>query len=1074
MFSQLNINGQSASFNVIDYFLLPALIIDKKLNIIYKNILWEELLEDNSAENVNEVLNSESVQKLEGFIKNSFFKKDSLVDDSVSLLKSKDSSTSYSMLIYYYPVSSKDYFILSFKASTFDLFPSKSKKYNEINFLADDDKTNTFIPIELRELFNSISDITPLSLVNKNKIKKLLDERNEIIWLKDSDENIIVANQNYVTLTGFKELDLQKKSEDYFFFPYQKDLLKSLTEYSKIIRKPILVNGIKYSSNLVQNFPLIIYPIVDNQGKTYNFFFVLSREFSEVDKRLDIHPGIKEFPLPFLRVDKSFNIIDSSKTFNDLFDIKKLSDISNLNEFLSNEVIQKIEEVLSSSKKHKFIYINNKFENSTLENSEFILRVFVNNVDGYDLLFYPFNQHEDIKLILSQRGKMLDYYIQNSPEPIFIFDKENLKFLEINQAALNLYGFSKDEFLKLDLTDLYSPEDFQSLIESLKRSNEQKTTPVFKQKTKSGRDIFVQLTYNDFKYNDLDSYFVIVKDLTKNIQLENENKLYEKIIENTSDIVIETDSFGFIKSFNQNALSILGYDQNSFTDKSFSSLIEDDQRGVVNSRLFNRKAEQISSLSTLIKKANGEFIESSIISIPIKNFNDELNSFKLIISVKEKLKESTSEVREIIKEVIVEKPVYSSESSINHNYISSDFLSGVFHEILTPLNVIFGFTQEIVEGLEKPTPEQKEAADIISQNRIKLLDTMNSVVEYSELITNSTQLNISEFRLVEIIDKLEKQAIQIANTFGIQFTLGKISSSLKVENDAEKLERVIIGLIKIVCRLSQEKKIYLSSYALDQELFLISVSDQYNSSTNYLTNSLNKIFNLNVDPREVSAPRLTVHLTKHFMNLMKMKFVDKIKINDKIESGFFLPIKLSKTEAIEQILEPSVEKEKIQEKEFVVTEIPEDTTAQLKEIHLENNSNLQEEETPKPKIDLSNLTCLYIEDQIDSQVLFKVQLKELKEIVVAPSFEEALPHLESRKFDFIVIDINLEGEYNGLDALKMIRKIHGYEKIPIFASTAYILPGNKERFIAAGFNSFIDKPIFKDRIIESLSKILFN
>jgi len=98
----------------------------------------------------------------------------------------------------------------------------------------------------------------------------------------------------------------------------------------------------------------------------------------------------------------------------------------------------------------------------------------------------------------------------------------------------------------------------------------------------------------------------------------------------------------------------------------------------------------------------------------------------------------------------------------------------------------------------------------------------------------------------------------------------------------------------------------------------------------------------------------------------------------------------------------------------------------------------------------------------------------LKEIVVAPSFEEALAHLENRKFDFIVIDINLEGEYNGLDALKMIRKIPGYENIPIFASTAYILPGNKERFIAAGFNSFIDKPIFKERIIESLDKILSN
>jgi PAS domain S-box-containing protein len=664
---------------------------------------------------------------------------------------------------------------------------------------------------------------------------------------------------------------------------------------------------------------------------------------------------------------------------------------------------------------------------------------------------------------------MLDYYIQNSPEPIFVFDKESLKFLEINQSALNLYGYTREEFLRLDLTDLYSPEDFQSLMESLKNSVNEKTTPVFKQKTKDGKDIYVQLTYNDFKYNDLDSFFVIVKDITKNLWLESENKLFKELIENTSDIIIETDEFGFIKSINNSAISKLGYNLDYLLDSSFSSLVPDEERGIINSKLFNGKIKSLTELKTSVKKSNGQFIEANVISVPVKNLNDEINSFRLIITLEEKIKEAVTEVREVIKEVIVEKPVPVASSQSGQSFLSSDFLSGVFHEILTPLNVIFGFTQEIVEGLDKPTPEQKEAADIISQNRIKLLDTMNSVVEYSELVSNNSHLNISEFSLVDVIEKLEKQAKDIANTFGIQFTLGKISSSLKVESDAEKLERVIIGLIKIVCRLSQEKKIYLSTFALDQELFLISVTDQYNSSTDYLTNTLNKIFNLQIEPRDVGAPRLTVHLTRFFMNLLKMKFVDKIKINDKVESGFLLPLKLKQTETFES----QVDKNQLEAKQFVVSEIPEVVTKPVSD-ELKVSSSIKSSTQESPKVDLSSLSCLYIEDQIDSQVLFKVQLKELKEIVVAPSFEEALPHLESRKFDFIVIDINLEGEYNGLDALKLIRKIPAYEKTPIFASTAYILPGNKERFIAAGFNSFIDKPIFKERIIQSLSEILSN
>ena len=50
------------------------------------------------------------------------------------------------------------------------------------------------------------------------------------------------------------------------------------------------------------------------------------------------------------------------------------------------------------------------------------------------------------------------------------------------------------------------------------------------------------------------------------------------------------------------------------------------------------------------------------------------------------------------------------------------------------------------------------------------------------------------------------------------------------------------------------------------------------------------------------------------------------------------------------------------------------------------------------KLDLSNLTCLYIEDQIDSQILFRVQMRGLKDIKYAASFEDSLPMLESENF----------------------------------------------------------------------------
>ncbi|RPI66071.1 MAG: response regulator [Ignavibacteriales bacterium] len=93
------------------------------------------------------------------------------------------------------------------------------------------------------------------------------------------------------------------------------------------------------------------------------------------------------------------------------------------------------------------------------------------------------------------------------------------------------------------------------------------------------------------------------------------------------------------------------------------------------------------------------------------------------------------------------------------------------------------------------------------------------------------------------------------------------------------------------------------------------------------------------------------------------------------------------------------------------------------------------------------------------------------EITFATSFEEALPLLDSKSYDFIVIDINLQGEYNGLDALRIIQKMPDYRNTPVIAVTAYYLPGDRENFIAAGFNEFVAKPVFRDKMVEAMEKI---
>jgi len=324
------------------------------------------------------------------------------------------------------------------------------------------------------------------------------------------------------------------------------------------------------------------------------------------------------------------------------------------------------------------------------------------------------------------------------------------------------------------------------------------------------------------------------------------------------------------------------------------------------------------------------------------------------------------------------------------------------------------------------------------------------------------------------------------------------------------------NLFRLISRTTSQKKLYLSAYQVDENSFNISISDAFGKSTKQVVETLRTLIVERQDPKSFGISKLTIEIINKLLETLNGQFVVLNENTDKLDIGFKFPINL-----VEKVEEPKVEEtEKVvptqseiqiqnqieeepeqinmsDEIEFVEEDfsntnndheskpspIVEEKQTIVEEIKSEpeklviSNQKAVIEEKPVPpqnKNGISNLRCLYIEDQVDSQILFKVQMKDLKNIQFATSFEEALPLLESNEYDFIIMDINLQGEYNGLDALKVIHQIPSLQKIPVIAVTAYVLPGDKEKFISTGFTDFISKPIFRDKLLESLKRIFVN
>jgi len=970
----------------------------------------------------------------------------------------------------------------------------------------------------------------PFSLIGKESFRKRIDQLEEIFWIEDIHGKYVIVNYNLSKYTGVKVNQMEGKQGTKFLSPMMSKLFDSINKFMSESGNAVIIKGVPFKGEGDQKLYETIKIPLFNTGHDLIAFIGITRKI--IQKVTAPFLNVDSLPDSAAYIDLKGEVRQINKRLTSLL-VKEPGYLLNMDfeKVFPIEIVTQIRNFISSDENELKSTFSGKIFDEKRFNDTFnvYLSKNLNNIDRHDgilIIFQEVSSKDDFENLISKRGRMFDILIQNNPEPIFIYDTENLRFLEVNQAALNLYGYRKEEFLQMDLTDLYTPEDIQTLLDSSNSADKfGKFTGPYRHKRKNGSSVFVEISKILFKFQEKDAHFNIIKDVTEKLESDIKSQLYKSVYDNSGDLLFVTDSTGFITYTNRAVSDILKMSKTDLENRSFVTLVKDEDRGTVTTSIFQSHLIEPISLNMELKETSGLFINTELTATPIINYKKEVESFIIIGKIEQQVI-----IKEVVKEVEIEKPVSVGAGTAPVNKeMDASFLSNMFHEILTPINVIIGFIEELTDSSQNLTPQQKEALEIITQNRTTLLNTMNSIMEFSSIKQEKYDLKPEDISITEIIDFLQKDIEDLSVTRGVDFAYGKISSSLRFETDKQKFQHLVSLLLNITTQMTKDKKIYFSAYQSDQEKFVIAIRDNYSFVSNYLMENLKSLFQ-NGTGKDFGTSKLTIKLVKQLFALLNGKF-EIMNIGDKNDYGFVFPLKFSYIHPGEKITiepkpEPEIETEQVpvavtenrpeapKDPEIIKKDITKEGIIESPKKKTKTKTITEEgfEEVPSSKIivkkydfndpiieepvkfedqmfdlekdikevkpinkssqlDLSKMSCLYIEDQIDSQILFKVQMKELKEIKYAVSFEEALPLLDNGQFDFIVMDINLQGEYNGLDALKIIHKMPAYEKIPIIAVTAYVLPGDKEKFIVTGFNDFISKPIFREKMVDSLERI---
>ncbi|MCW9708828.1 PAS domain S-box protein [Fodinibius salsisoli] len=153
-----------------------------------------------------------------------------------------------------------------------------------------------------------------------------------------------------------------------------------------------------------------------------------------------------------------------------------------------------------------------------------------------------------------------------SPQPVWVYDPQTLQFLDVNQAAIEHYGYTRAEFLAMTLKDIRPEDDIPELLEATRQPPNHKDhyfEGQFRHQTKDGTLIQVNIKRNSIEYNGQTASMVLAEDVTEKRQAQHELKLSEQkfksLVQSGASMIAVLDEHGIFRYASDNYKQITGW-----------------------------------------------------------------------------------------------------------------------------------------------------------------------------------------------------------------------------------------------------------------------------------------------------------------------------------------------------------------------------------------------------------------------------------------------------------------------------------------------------------------------------------
>jgi len=624
---------------------------------------------------------------------------------------------------------------------------------------------------------------------------------------------------------------------------------------------------------------------------------------------------------------------------------------------------------------------------------------------------------------------------ESNPQPMWVYDLETLRFLAVNETALDHYGYSRAGFLAMTITEILPPEDAQALSKRATRHSGFDRPRELRHRKKDGTIINVEITSHRLEFAGRPAEFVLAHDVTKRKAAEKalrqSEDRYRDLVDNSHELICTHDLDGRILSVNPWAAKVLGYETDKLLGMNIRDGLLSEHRGGFDEYLHAIKTNGFAKGVMQVRTATGQ--------IRVWEYHNTLRTDGVERPIVRGMAQDATERRQAMAREKEARRLAETASRLK-----DEFLSTLSHELRTPLTAIIGWSNLLLQDQLEPEKHVR-AIETIARNAKSQAQLIDDLLDVSRIITGKLRLEFSPFELQPVIESAVESMRPTAEAKAVKLQLLLEPRAGLIFGDRDRMQQVVWNLLSNAVKFTPAGGAVQVRFQRTNAQVELTVSD---SGEGIVPEFLPHVFN-RFSQADGSTTRahgglgLGLAIVRHLVELHGGN-VRAQSAGTGQGASFTVKLPLVLTH----------------ERQFHQAELHQKTT---------QPAGVPVTQTPL----LAGLRVLIVDDEPDARELVTTMLGQYgAEVRTAGSAREAMERLTSWSPNVLVADIGMQEE----DGYILIRKIRALSRdrggrTPALALTAYARTEDRARALSAGYQLHMAKPVDRTELAAAVATL---